>query len=131
MRRIKEALSVGRPTAKAGVVVSRLQGKEPRTTKHPVAKVAGVDSSSPAEAAGLQAGDKVVRLGSVASPASQSDLERAVTSSETKTVDVVVLRNGSEVPLSLAPMCVFSLSPYLIARVSFGWVLTLSFCVSE
>eukprot|EP00163_Fabomonas_tropica_P007387 TRINITY_DN1710_c1_g1_i2.p1 TRINITY_DN1710_c1_g1~~TRINITY_DN1710_c1_g1_i2.p1 ORF type:complete len:601 (-),score=100.80 TRINITY_DN1710_c1_g1_i2:1309-3111(-) len=71
----------------------------------PFARVDVVQQGSPAEQAGLLAGDLVVKLGSVTHQSTQplSGAGAVVSSSEGQTLDVVVVRDGTPLMLTLTP----------------------------
>ena len=61
-----------------------------------------VRSGSPAEKGGLKAGDVIIKVGGERVKSSSDLRARLRTKRESKTVEVVVLRKGTEVTLSVA-----------------------------
>jgi regulator of sigma E protease len=73
--------------------------------QQPPAEIGEVVEGSPAAAAGLQFGDKVLKIGD-ADIANWRDLEKYISSSPDKELEVVVARHGKNMTLELKPAAV-------------------------
>ncbi len=69
---------------------------------HPPALIGDVIEGSAAERAGIKFGDRMVKIDS-RTIATWRDLEEVISVSPQKTLNIVVVRNGQEVPLRLTP----------------------------
>ena len=73
------------------------------TVSPPIAAIGSVAANSPASAAGLREGDKLISLGRAGAGSALRDLAAAIRACENTTVTARVLRHGQEIDVSLTP----------------------------